>query len=110
MKALCMYKKYLPCVTELRCASVVRFVQTTSLHPYQQDKCSQACTYPLLPSLPQDSMGLDADALYSIHHHEAPIAQPGCCADFTAEIYMARGVNKVDQVPCTSHPSCECEG
>lgn len=55
-------------------------------------------------------MGLDADTLYSIHHHEAPIAQPGCCADFTAEIYMARGVNKVDQVPCTSHPSCECEG
>lgn len=62
-------------------------------------KCAQA--YLLLPSLPEHSVGLDADALHCINQHHSPIAQPCSRRHLAAEVYMARGIDQVDQVPCS---------
>lgn len=61
-------------------------------------KCNSWEAYLFLPGLPQHCVCLNADALYSIHHHQRAIAQPCSGADLAAEVHMPRRVYEVDQV------------
>ena len=79
----------------------MHFILAALAHARQSAQHTVAQTYLLLPSLPEHGVRLNADALYCVNQHHGPIAQPCSCRHLAAEVYMARRVDQVDQVPCS---------
>ena len=50
-----------------------------------------------LPSLPEHRVGLHADALDHVHHHEPSVAEASRGGDLAAEVDVPRGVDEVDE-------------
>ncbi len=52
----------------------------------------------MVPHLTQDGLGLHADALHAVHHHQGSVSDTQGCSDLAGEVDVPGGVDEVDEV------------
>jgi hypothetical protein len=72
------------------------FQQYTNNHPHLVDHEHRLDT--LTNGLTQHRLGLDADAVDGVHHHQRPVRDPQGRRDLGGEVDVAGRVNEVDEV------------